>query len=56
MRTEPLPNGQMPANARNSVLLPEPEGPRMSTDLRAGQIVALSWGDAARCPFGQLER
>jgi len=36
MRIRPSPNGQIPAMARNSVLLPDPDGPeisRLSPDL-----------------------
>ena len=46
----PLPNGQMPAIARNSVDLPDPEGPASSTR-SCGAIVMPS---AATCglPFG----
>ena len=47
---EPAPNGQMPAMARNSVDLPDPEGPVISvrSPLRRLNFSALTSG----VPFG----
>jgi hypothetical protein len=41
----------MPANARNSVLLPDPDGPVMSTELRGASVI---WGDQ-RAPVRQRD-
>ena len=38
----PLPNGQMPAMARNSVVLPQPEVPRTSTRAPSGMSMSAS--------------
>ncbi len=52
MAMEPVPNGQMPAIARNSVDLPEPEGPVTSvrSSLRKLNPSAFTSG----LPFGRL--
>ena len=47
----PRPNGQMPAKARNSVLLPEPEAPVTST-LSPGSM-PRSKGASNGLPFGR---
>ena len=51
----PLPNGQMPAMARNSVDLPAPEGPVTSTLSPPGSIASVSAATSG-WPFGSRTR
>ena len=46
----PEPNGQMPASARNSVDLPEPDGPLTST--RSPRLIEMSLALTSGTPFG----
>ena len=50
--TVPAPNGQMPAIARNSVVLPDPVGPVTSTASAAGK--AMSCALTSGAPVGRL--
>ena len=51
----PVPNGQMPAMARNSVDLPEPDGPVTSTLLAAARC-AMPSAATSGVPFGSRDR
>src|ERR1700760_3664718 len=52
MRIDPLPNGQIPAMARNSVDLPAPDGPVTNVDSLA-RMLKLS-AETSGLPFGNV--
>src|SRR3954452_23442141 len=51
---EPLPNGQIPAMARNRVDLPEPDGPL--TKVRSLPMMLKPSAETSGVPFGKVTR